>query len=372
MERREFLVSVAAVLAGMGITGHARAQTATAYPADYNKIVEGSKSEGTVTVYSVWGEEFWPFVLEPVTQKYPWLKVEYLNLNSSEAVQRYLVEKTAGSKTADFLALNSPQAWSDLNDRGEVKNYQSPESPNLPDWALRHPGVYGMLIDADVFAWNKLLLPPELVPTSMESFTEIVKANPDKFARKLVTFPAMESGYSKLALRRQLKKHGDTMWGWLDAIGPNFRFESSAGPMIEKILAGEYLIGYALPLARCLGAVNDPARAAVFDWGYNLDGTTVGPRQAGITAACRTPNSSRLLLDTMLSLPGQAAIARTNKIPVRADLAASDLPAGAITIQDITKAVGADNVLDVYYDKSLEETNADYVAKYTKAFNVKS
>lgn len=372
MDRKEVLIGLAGMAVSIAAVGRAQAQTAAAYPADYATIVEGSKAEGPMTVYSVFGEEFWPTILEPLNAKYPWLKVNYLDLGGTEAVQRYLIEKSAGSKTADFLVLNSPQAWSDLAARGEVVEYKSPESSKLPDWAIRHPGVYGILIDAEVFAWNKRLLPAELAPSSMEDFAAKVSANKDVFDGKVVAFPAMQDAYRKLALLRLLEKHGEKMWTWLDAIGPSVRFESSSGTMVEKILSGEFVVGMGVPLARCVTTMQDPARAALFDWAYMKDGTTVGPRQAGIPVGGATPNSSRLLLDVILSQAGQTAVAKTNKIPIRSDLATADLPEGAITVQQIIDAIGAENVVDVYYKPEQEAGNAAFIAKYTKAFNVKS
>lgn len=366
--RRDVLIGMAGMAAAIA-TGRA-ALAATDYPADYANIVEASKSETSLTVYSVFGEEFWPFVLEPFNAKYPWITVNYLDLAGAEAVQRYLVEQNAGSQSTDMMVLNSPQAWANLAERGLVVDYQSPEIPFLPEAALRLRGVYGILVDGEVFAWNKRLLAPELVPTTLEDFAAKAGKNGDVFKGRTVAFPAMEDAYRKLAMLWLIEKHGEKIWPWLQKIGPNVRFETSSGTMVEKILSGEYLIGMGVPLARCLTTMQDPAKAAIFDWGYMADGTTVGARQAGIVKGGASPNSARLLLDSLLSAEGQAGVAKSNKIPIR-DVDAAALPPGIVTLKQISDKIGASNIIDVYYDKAMEERHPDFDSRYKAAFNFK-
>lgn len=368
MNRREFVVGLSGLAATLASGKLARAQVA--YPADYGKIIEASKAERSLTVYSVFGDEFWPFVLEPFKAKYPWIEVNYLDLAGAEAVQRYLVENNAGAKTTDMMVLNSPQAWADLSERGLVEDYQSPEIPALPEAALRLKGVYGILVDGEVFAWNKKLLPPELIPTGLEDFASKAASSPDVLKGKIVAFPAMEDAYRKLAMLWLLDKHGEKMWSWLDKIGPNTRFETSSGTMVEKILSGEYIIGMGVPLARCITTMQNPAKASIFNWGYMQDGTTVGARQAGVMKGASSPNSAKLLIDSLLSAEGQAGVAKSNKIPIR-DVDPSVLPAGIVTLQQIAEKIGQPNVIDVYYDKALEQRHSDFEARYRSAFNVK-
>ncbi|MGH7003942.1 MAG: hypothetical protein ACREIP_08345, partial [Alphaproteobacteria bacterium] len=260
------------VLKGMGAATFAaiahRTAGAAADTANYDALIEAAKKEQPLSAYTVFGEEFWPFVLEPLKQKYPWLTVEYQDMGSLEVVQRYLLEKSAGSKTADFLLLASPQSWTDLSQRKEVLQYTSPEASHLPDWAVSYGGVYGILVDAEVFGWNKMLLAPEFVPSGLEDFARKVEANPDMFHKKILTFNAIDDVYRELVIRCLEKKHGPKIWEWLSMIGPHVRFEKSSGGMAEKLLSGECIVAMGIPLARCLTTVANPSRAALFAWDY--------------------------------------------------------------------------------------------------------
>lgn len=367
MDRRTVLKGMGAVaVAAVGSRNASAAGEAT----DYNAIIEGAKKEKPLSAYTVFGEEFWPFIIEPLKQKYPWLTVEYQDMGSQEIVQRYLLEKSAGSKTADFLLLASPQSWQDLSQRREVLQYTSPEALHLPDWAVSYGGVYGILVDAEVFGWNKKLLSPELVPGGMEDFAKKVQANPDLFHKKILTFNALDDVYRELVIRRLEKKHGPKIWEWLNIIGPHVRFEKSSGGMAEKLLSGECVVAMGIPLARCLTTVANSSRAALFAWDYMKDGTGVGPRQAGITAASANPNSAKLLLDFILSPEGQAAVAKSNKTPIRADLAGG--VGHTLTLKTIQDTVGAGNALDVSYTQEIADTHTEFVEKYQQAFGIKS
>ncbi|HQZ11993.1 MAG TPA: extracellular solute-binding protein, partial [Devosia sp.] len=300
----------------------------------------------------------------------PWIRVDYLDLNGPEAVQRYLLEKSAGSKTADFMVLSSPQAFYDLSSRGEIVDYQSPEIVNLPDGAVPYPGVYGIFVDADVFLWNKRLLPAELVPTGLADLAAKVAENPDVFNGKVTAYPPLTNADRRLAMRLFLDHHGDEMWTWLESIGPNVRFESSAGPMVQKILTGEYLMSMGLPLSVAMTHLQNPASASLLDWGYVTDATAVGLRMAAIPVGGSTPNSSRLLLDTILAPEGQAAIAKTFKIPMRSDIPTDGLPAGALTADDIVEAVGAENVIQADYDPAIEAGEEAFIERFKTAYKI--
>lgn len=370
MNRREFLGAMALIAgASASFVRNARAAGA-AYPAEYQAIIEASKSEGPLTVYSNWGDEFWPEVLSAFNVKYPWIKADGLDLGGNEILERYLLEKSAGSKTADLMVPTSLQVAAELVKRNEIIDYLSPEAANLPQFAKPSPGVYGILVDAEVFAWNKQLLPPELIPTSLQDLADKVKENPSVFDGKIVCYPAHEEAYRNLVMRKIAQKNGEKFWEWMDVIGPNARFEMNSGGMMEKIMSGEFIVGMAVPLARCVTAMQDPSRATLFGWGYIGDGTVVGPRQAGIPAGATNVNSAKLLLDFMLSPEGQVAISKTNKMPIRSDLPADQLPEDAVTVEAIVKAVGADNVLQLSYDPKADGENAAFVERYKKAFRI--
>lgn len=72
------------------------------YPKEYEQIVEASKDEGTLLVYSVMAESNWKPVIEAFNELYPWIEVQTLDLGGSEVFERYYAETISGAQTADL------------------------------------------------------------------------------------------------------------------------------------------------------------------------------------------------------------------------------------------------------------------------------
>src|SRR3546814_12657672 len=95
-------------LAALGMLSAApsSAQTPTLpdyYPADYQEMVEASKNESGLIVYSIMAEYNWRPVVEDFNKLYPWIKVSTLELNSNEVFTRYLDDKSTGARTTDMI-----------------------------------------------------------------------------------------------------------------------------------------------------------------------------------------------------------------------------------------------------------------------------
>ena len=367
MDRRQLLKGMAGVAGSTAFLGGTRFASAQ----DYNAMIEASKSEGPLNVYSSFGDEFWPFVLEPFNKKYPWITVNYLDLNTTEAVQRYLLEQSAGSQTADMMVFISPELWHDLSKRGEIDLYTSAEEPNLPKVALQYPGIYTGFVDVDVLAWNSRLLPAELAPSGLEDLANKVKANPDVFAGKIVTKSALNESGQKMSIRALERRHGEEkLWEWLSIIGAQTRFDQSSASNAEKVLTGEALVAFSLSLGQTLRNMADPARASLFAWSFYGDGSPVGPRNAAVMKGATNVNSARLLLDTMLTAEGQAGVVRASKVPMRSDFPADGLPEGFLTYESLNQQLGAENVLPITFEEETDEQKADFIKRYSEAYKV--
>src|SRR5690606_32047621 len=79
-----FGVVMAASLPSAAQTAPQAIERPSYYPADYDKIVEASKNEGGLLVYSIMAEYNWRPVIEDFNKLYPWIKVSTLDLNSNE------------------------------------------------------------------------------------------------------------------------------------------------------------------------------------------------------------------------------------------------------------------------------------------------
>src|SRR3546814_306566 len=140
-------------------------------------MVEASKNECGVLVYSIRAEYNWRPVVEDFNKRYPWIKVSTLDLNSNEVFTRYLAEKSSGARTTDLIVSATVDGWLEFLDKGEVLEYESAESGKVPDWSKPYPGLYTVAIDPNILVYNKLVVPEDKRPTGIQHLAELVKEN---------------------------------------------------------------------------------------------------------------------------------------------------------------------------------------------------
>ena len=66
-------------------------------------LMAGAKKEGKVVIYSSTDSASVEPLLQDFKSVYPFLQVEYNDLNTTEIYNRFLAETAAGTGTADFL-----------------------------------------------------------------------------------------------------------------------------------------------------------------------------------------------------------------------------------------------------------------------------
>lgn len=314
------------------------------YPADYDRIVDASKSERRLVIYSNMDTFNWQPVVDGFVKHYPWVEdILTTNLGSSQVFQRYNAEAAAGQPQASFLVSGAPQNWLDFTNAGKALDYLSPELPNLPEFARPRPGLYTFSSDAIIMMYNKILLAPEERPRGLADLGRLVASDPDRFKYRLTTYSA---GISfGLAIQYAYFRARQQNWSTFDALLPYTRPEDSSGPMLDKLASGEYLIGYfasgpvVLPQMAQLGKV--------VGWNLISDATPLFLRGMAIPAKSPHPNTGKLMLDYILSAEGQANIAGGGFTPYRAGVTA---PAGRPTYQSVLADVGRDNVVVIGYD----------------------
>ncbi len=59
------------------------------YPKEYAQVVEASKKEGHLLIYSNMAAYNWKPVIEGFNKLYPWVSVQTLDLGSGEVFERY-------------------------------------------------------------------------------------------------------------------------------------------------------------------------------------------------------------------------------------------------------------------------------------------
>ncbi len=351
--RTPYASGIAAVLSSLTLTvvagiGAVAAETSLPayYPQDYDEIVEASRKEEGLLIYSNMAEYNWAPVIEGFNELYPWIEVQTLDLGSAEVFTRYNVEAGSDARTADLLATGSIEGWMNFISSGAVMDYQSAEASKVPGWSNPSPGVYTVSTDPMVLVYNKLTVPEADWPNSLGDLAALAESQPDSYRGTLTTYNGL-SPFGEPIHWEWLRHRGDEGWAEFAQYGPLTVPEESAGTMISKLSSGEYKIGYFLS-----GIVVFPktegAAGRLLGWSFPTDGTPLVMRSVAIPEKSTSVNSARLMLDFIVSRAGQAAFGEGGLTPYRPDVEASDKVKH--TYGSIVKAVGEDNVVLVDYD----------------------
>ncbi|WP_455854048.1 extracellular solute-binding protein [Ensifer canadensis] len=110
------------------------------YPADYGQIVEASRKEAGLVVYSNMADNNWQPVIKGFNELYPWIKIETLDLGSGTVHTRWEAEAGSGARTADILVSGANDRWARYGSEGRMLDYASPETERLPGFANPYPG----------------------------------------------------------------------------------------------------------------------------------------------------------------------------------------------------------------------------------------
>lgn len=333
------------------------------YPADYNKIVEASKSEPGVLVYSIMSAQNWKPVLETFHKKYPWIKVETLDL-SNEIWSRYYSEKAAGARSADMIITLGVSQWIDFTNKNDALPYESPEAKYVPQWSKPFPGVYSVSADPVMIIWNSKLLPGKKI-TSMAQVAEL--ADDPKLKGKLTTYDGASGAMTMTFPWVWSQYHKDKGWALLDKVGPASKPERSGGTMLSKVVSGEYAVAYLTSAITVLPKLNDPGVKGVIDWSFITDGQPVYSRAMAIPKSAKSPNSAKLLLDHALSHEGQVAWGKGGLTPLRDDVADDEVP--FYTYKRIEREVGGPSKIQVLtYDPKAGTDSDAYVSRWKAAY----
>ncbi|HWL68979.1 MAG TPA: hypothetical protein VNS22_11415 [Geminicoccus sp.] len=334
-------------------------------PPEYDQIVEQSKSEDGLLIYSAMAAFNWKSVLDSFAEKYPWIKVETLDLNN-ELWDRYYPEQASGSRMADFIAAFGILRWIEASERQALLPYESPEEPHLPAFANPMPGAYTLSAAPSLIVWNKHVMPDGDVPDTAEKLKNLVQNNSGMLDGRLVTYDAGAGAESAIWNWVWTQAHGEEIWSDYEVLGPASRAERAGGVMLEKITNGEYALAYLISGITVFPKLEDPGRKGVVEWSFFKDKQPIYPRLMAVTASSPSPNSAKLLLDHVLSYEGQVGFGKGGLTPVR-DLKPEDVT--FYTYQTILDEVGGEeHVQRMTYDKAQLPQIDAFVEKWKTAF----
>ncbi|MFC4349582.1 ABC transporter substrate-binding protein [Kordiimonas lipolytica] len=363
--RTAFIASV--LVCGLSLAGAGAADVPDYYPADYEAMVEASRSEGSLLIYSNIAEYNWRDIFVGFSKKYPWIKIESIDLGPSTSFERYYSESSVGKRTADLIVTGAPDGWYRFAAKGGLAQYSSPEVEKMPEWSRPLPGLYTISADPMVIIHNKLLLKD--APDSLADIRELTEEG-GRYRDKVTTYNATSHSFAYDIHWSVTKAFGDAAWPLFDDLGSLTRSESGGAVMVEKVTSGEYVAGYFVSGITVFQRMNQAGRDKIMGWSLIEDGTPVFHRGMGVTTGAESPNSARLMLDYILSHDGQVAVGKGGLTPYRPDVGKDEVP--YLSYGGIVDEIGEENIIHVEYDPEAYEQRDVFLARWKQAFRIKN
>lgn len=293
------------------------AQIPVGYPANYANTIAAANKEGKVVIYSVTDTKTVEPLLKDFQALYPGVKVEYHDMNSTEAYNRFISE-SAGGRSADVLWSSAMDLQVKLVNDGYAQAYKSPELAKIPEWAVWRNEAFGTTYEPAVFVYNKRLLAANDIPQTHADLERLLKERVSIFRGKVTTYDAEKSGIGFM-LVTQDSKTDPRYLALTQAIGlAGPQLQSSTGTMMERISSGENLIGYNIVGSYALSrARKDKSIGVVMPSDYAL----VLSRVLFIAKTAKNVNAAKLWVDYLLSHRGQHVSANQALLgSIRADV----------------------------------------------------
>jgi iron(III) transport system substrate-binding protein len=315
------------------------------YPEAYISIVNASKSEKTLTIYSNMSEANWNSVIRTFNSHFPWIRVTTLDLEPSEVFTQYNNEVAENKPTADMIVSSDPVGWLRFFENRSVIIYSSQEDLFIPDVSKSVYGTYAVSSEPIIIIYNKKLVP--VPPKNMPDLAELVKNDPDGYKGQIVTYDA-ELNATGFAIN----------WFWIDNQGlPGWDILNTIGTVqpvlmvsdrevVQTVGRGGAKIGYFIPSGAVIPYIKTYPDLG---WSYMLDSQPILLNSMAITEKAASPNSAKLMIDFILSQEGQYSLALGGLTPFRSDIS-------GITeyhLDKIFTELGDNNVILFSYDTRL-------------------
>jgi iron(III) transport system substrate-binding protein len=321
------------------------------YSPFYAQIVEDSKSENGLLIYSSADSKNWLPVVRTFREHYPWIEVIVFPLEPGKVFERYFNEYTGQLRTADIVVSSDLLGWQEFIEKGEVLSYRSAEDAYLPSWARTGFGIYALSSDPLLLIYNKSAL-SSTAPESMQDLVVMTDAFEEYYRGRVIAHDVASSRNGLVLNWFWLNARGETGWNILRALSRvKPMFSDSDQQMAQAVGTGDARLGYFVSSAAVLPA---QAQYPNLSWSYLRDGQPIQVTSIAITRANRSPNSAKLMMDFLLSQEGQLALSLGGLTPYRTDIA----QVSELHIEKVSAEVGQENLIFIVPDPGLRDQQA--------------
>jgi iron(III) transport system substrate-binding protein len=288
----------------------------TYYPDSYITIVNESKAEGNLTIYSNMSDYSWNFVIKTFNSHYPWIRVTTIETGASGAFTQYSSEVAENKPTADMIISSDPVGWSKFIEARKELIYTSEEGPYLPDMAKSVYRTYVVSVEPMVILYNKKSVP--VPPKNMTELAVLVNSDLSGYKGQIATIDADLNATGFAANWFWIDEQGSYGWDILNTIGESHPvLMESESKVVEAVGKGEAKIGYFASVSAIISYLKTYPDIG---WAYMGGSQPVLLNSMAITENAANPNSAKLMADFILSQEGQYALALGGLTPYRSDI----------------------------------------------------
>ncbi len=278
-------------------------------------IIEASRREGKLIIYSTVDRPSAEPLLNAFKTKYPFIDLQYVELNSVQLYNRYLSERAAGAPTADILWSSGADLQYILIQNGSAQPYRLTIYDRVPDAAKYRDLAYIPFFGLVAPIYNTEKVPKDLAPKSYSDILKLLTGRKDLFSPRSITTFNIEGSAFALTFTYYLYKEDPELVQriFTEAGSIGVVMYTATGPQIEMIKTGQALISLSLFANYAFReAVNDK-RIGVF---IPTDIAVLMPISMFITKEARNPNAAKLFIEFVFSEEGQRALAQTVNVIV--------------------------------------------------------
>ena len=289
MDWKKLVVGVSALAVALITAGTAIAQ-------DRNSLIEGAKKEGKLNVGTSAPGDGFPKFLAAFKEKYPFIDVTsgYFTAPTGRVLARVGAEVDARNVTIDVIHVANMAAYIDMQIKGQLAEYMSPEYSALPA-GTKHDGYWATARAIGVImTYNKNKLSEADAPKSWKDLLA------PKWKGKKFAIQGSSSGTSFSQFYQLEEIYGPDFMKQLAAQEPVVM--TSGGQIIDAVVRGEILVGGAIDHWT---AFTDSARQAGLLPIFPTEGTPISLAPIAIVKGSPNPNAARLFMDFILSQEGQ-------------------------------------------------------------------
>lgn len=276
-------------------------------------LSEAARREGTLLVHSTIDREQVAPLLAAFQARYPFIRVQYRELNSADIYRRALL---GNADSGDVLWSSAMDLQVKLVNDGYALRYRSAQKDALPDWASWCDEVYGTTYEPVVFAYHRQRIPPATMPQTHTELRRMLRAQASQW--RVATYDVEASGAGYLFFSQD-SRHNAEFWDLAAALGRSVRFqEGNSLTLLRRLQQDEADIAY-----NVLGpyAVSFARHQPQVGWVLPQDYALVVTRLMLIHKAARHTAAARLWTDFVLSRDGQQVLAQSSGLPpIREDL----------------------------------------------------